>query len=304
MRLVPRLVGIGGPSLALAACTLLVPIDDDLTTGAKSDAGGDVGPVNLGADTGPDAIVEAAVPYDSGEPFGPARDGCPNGVSLDPDLDAYYPFDETTGSVLHDCSLKAHDLDALGGAVPRWSADGHVHGAADFDGVDGCFSSTDSNLNRFESQPFSISVWVQPRQFFEQNADKSGRWIVSHKVSPKGWHLGSDNPARLELDLEWNVPAGSKTEVSATTEANTWVHFAVTYSSSPQEAAVYKNGVLAQKITDAAEIPASFGTGDNVFFRIGCRNASSGVFDGKIDELRIFPRVITEEQIRKLAAAR
>lgn len=301
-----RVIVVAGWSLALAACTLLVPIDDDLTSGLKgpNDGGPDSSLVNVANDGSTDAGIEATTPYDSGEPFGPARDGCPNGVSLDPDLDAYYPFDETEGSVLHDCSQKAHDLDALNEHVPKWSTDGHIHGAADFDGVDGCFGTTDSNLNKFEFQPFTISVWVQPRQFFEDNADKSGRWIVSHKASPKGWHVGTDNPSRLELDLEWNVPGGSKTEISAISEPNTWVHFAVTYSNSAQEAAVYKNGVLTEKVSDPAKVPANFGTGANVFFHVGCRNIASGVFDGKIDELRIYPRVITEEQIRQLAAAR
>lgn len=287
-----RPLPIGG-LMMLASCTLLVPIDDDVTSGASRprDAGADTSPI--ANDAGTDA------PTDAGERFGPPRDGCPNGVSLDPDLEAYYPFDETEGSVLHDCSQKARDLASLTAVVPTWSADGHLHGAADFDGVDGCFGSDDPSLDRFESQPFSVSVWVLARQFFEE----SGRWIIGHKISPKGWHIGVDDPDRFELDLEWNDGTkDQKTEISAIGAVARWTHVVTTYSEKG-EAAIYKDGVLAGK-KSADGVPTAFGTDPKVLLHIGCRNAKAGIFDGKLDELRIYPRVIAEEQIRALAEAR
>ena len=298
---------IGGLTM-LAACTLLVPIDDDVSLGVHadggpaSDDGRDAKAIdNTATDGGHDAPLEAGEPDDSGEAFGPPRDGCPNGVALDPALDGYYPFDESGGGVLHDCSLKAHDLDALSSAIPAWG-DGYIHGAADFNGNEGCFGSTDANLDRFENQPFSISVWVFPRQYYE--AAKTGRWVVSHKVSPLGWHLGVDNPDRFELDLEWQSGGENrKTEISGHLLLSTWTHILTTYSETG-EGSIYVNGVLAEKQSGPDKVPSAFGAGPNVLFRIGCRNAASGVFDGKIDELRIYPLVLGEDQIRKLSKAR
>lgn len=298
--------------MLLASCTLLVPIDDDLTSGSR-----DAGPGGPGASTDgalvesgteggapADAGMDALEPYDSGEVFGAPRDGCPNGVSQDPDLDAYYPFDETSGSVLHDCSLKAHDLSTLTNAAPKWS-DGHIHGAGDFDGNDGCFGATDASLDAFdENQAFSISVWVNAREYFEKNADKSGRWIVSHKVSPRGWHIGTDDPNRVELDLEWNDGTDNrKSEISAVTALNEWHHYVATYSAGERKGAMYKDGdVIASQ--SGEKIPTAFKATATTFFRIGCRNMTTGVFNGKLDELRIYPRVIDDARIKQLAAAR
>ena len=69
-----RVFVVAGWSVLLAACTLLVPIDDDLTSGpqAPNDAGSDSSLVKNDA-AATDAALETSTPYDSGEPFGPGE---------------------------------------------------------------------------------------------------------------------------------------------------------------------------------------------------------------------------------------
>ncbi|MBU2929004.1 LamG-like jellyroll fold domain-containing protein [Winogradskyella psychrotolerans] len=86
----------------------------------------------------------------------------------------------------------------------------------------------------------------------------------------------------------WNV-----VEDSDVLEINTWYHVAVSYDSATQTLKLYKDGVLIDTNTNVLA-PLN---GNEI--HIGSYNAAGNVFNGSIDEVRIWNTVRTVEEINE-----
>jgi hypothetical protein len=112
---------------------------------------------------------------------------------------------------------------------------------------------------------------------------------------------GAGNPPNHSLTFERKFSAGSGYEMWATPAdsivLNTWQHVAVTYDDSDpaNEPSIYINGQL-QTLT-----PIMTGSGTAVDttddYIIGNRGAGDMTFDGIIDDLRIYSRILTSDEI-------
>lgn len=72
------------------------------------------------------------------------------------------------------------------------------------------------------------------------------------------------------------------------TNNNTWYHIVVNYTSSDNNYAIYVNGILqGSKIMTSS-------------FQDTVVNIGNSTFNGKIDDVRIFNRVLTPEEISTL----
>jgi hypothetical protein len=275
-----------------AACLLLVPIDDDVSSEAPSaeDGGRPI-----------DAIANDATTSDSSSPSNfidaptiEAGDGAPSGEacpSPDPSLVAWFRFDETTGMTARDCSQSNMVATAVGNPPPTWKT-GRVGGAVDLNGSSSCFEVA-PDLLAFEGQAFTVAAWVFPRTF--TTALNTGRFIVSRKT-PLGWHFGSDNPAHLELDLEY-LDSGKMEIFADGILASTWTHFVAVYDPS-RRLTVYVNGIRGPSKT--TNVPAIFNGNVDGPLRLGCRSVGNNHFDGLVDELRVYNRVLTDAEISAL----
>jgi hypothetical protein len=290
------IVGVVLAGSSAAACLLLVPIDDDVSSraslgpGAQDGDDGDGGGTTIEAsdDDGGSAFIDApAIEAGDGAPSGEA---CP---SPDPSLVAWFRFDETTGVTAKDCSQSKMVATVIGGdPPPKWTT-GRVGGGVEFGGssTSACFDVA-PELLAFEGEPFTVAAWVYPRLF--TTATNTGRFIVSRKT-PNGWHFGTDNPMRLELDLEFD---GGKSEIFADgIVASTWTHFTAVYEPS-QRMTVYVNGIRGPSKT--SNVPARFGGDLDGPLRLGCRGVGTNGFAGIVDELRVYKRVLTDAEIRAL----
>lgn len=285
-----RLALVAGAALVLASCTLLVSIDDDVSAGRPDAA------IPERPEAGPSLVPnDGDAPREGGTAeAGITRPGCP-GPPDDPSLIGWFPLDETEGTIAHDCSPSGKDVHSFGAVDPKWVA-GKIAGGADFAGEQTCFTAADKDAFAFDNgQPFTVAAWVFLRAFDEANL--TGRWIASHKASPYGWHLGADDPDRLEIDFEYG--AGQKTQVSAVGTLGKWLHVTATYK--PGEGTTYLDGVLTERVT-GPKIPAGFATTSDIGFHIGCRVVTTNVFDGVIDDVRLYSRILSEPEITALAA--
>ena len=277
-------------ALAIGACSLFTDLggfDDGVD--ASSDAPA------LDRAASPPSDIDAGI---DAEPFvtpDAALDACPTVTPAD-GLVAFYPLDEGQGTTVTDCSRSGLHGKLLGSpASMKWvpgrsSASGT---ALDLDGQGACFDMGAGTQLEFAMKSFTVSAWIKVR-VFEDSANLSRQVFSRENVSgaSRGWHLGTDDPSSVELDVI--TPDGGQREISTPIAANTWTHVAVTFDGGMK---VYVNGLL--KNTNPGPHVLAFAANGAV--RLGCKSVGDKGFDGAVDDLRVYSRVLTGTEISSLA---
>lgn len=208
-------------------------------------------------------------------------------------LIAYYPFENTDDdTVAYDAALDNHGT--INGATPTAGKIGS--NALSFDG------SNDDYVNmntQFSRGSVSISVW-----FYRAT---SGTFHTVYSEGPFGGNGAVGCHVRLtDTDnLSFTVitqSAGDSTGDDITTPAppaNEWHHAVCTYDSSTDEMQIYVNGDLRNSKTHSSGGEIYNGDYANL---IGSRgwDYPAITFDGNIDELRIYERILCQQEIDAL----
>jgi len=164
--------------------------------------------------------------------------------------------------------------------------DGHSGQAASFDG-DGDWLDLGTDLFGIEnSGKFTISAWVKPDS------------LLGHQlIVGRGVYL---YPFRLELE-EKLLKAGVRTSdgtfyiaSKSGFNVNSWNFVVMTYDGSVLK--VYLNGVEE----NLKVVPGNLTIANNHASGIGGLSGSDVYFDGAIDDVRIWVRALSEEEIRAL----
>jgi hypothetical protein len=155
---------------------------------------------------------------------------------------------------------------------------------------------------RLNASPFTISAWVMV------DAIGEGTTIVNPVVNKPGWNL-SISTAMMpygywDYDIEeWVdtiIPMGSAKFCSgaACVESpfipelfNTWANVAVTYINTTKVATLYVNGVKQAISGPTPAFPAPAATAGPLL--IGKSQDDSSFFSGKMDDVRIYNRVLS-----------
>ncbi|MBX3228465.1 MAG: LamG domain-containing protein [Labilithrix sp.] len=288
---------------ALTGCTLLTAVGDLRVVDESLDGEGglDGSAVSALADG---AVQERDADAAGGDPTGDAGDaatedggdaGPPSCVETgDPDLIAYYPLDDATGTTVRDCSGNDRHgvLRGNAGAAAGWTTagrfgGGYVPGASHID-----LGAVAPHLD--ESKPFTVAAWVNAKTF--SNTTNStyvlGR---SSDTASAGWRIGTD------VSKTWVSKLRETSAVIALTSSpsqleNTWVHLTATFGGGA--AGLYLNGALV----DSAAGLGAMVTDTPATLRIGSRSDNTQFFAGTIDEVRIYKRALTTAEISALAA--
>jgi hypothetical protein len=202
------------------------------------------------------------------------------GLILDMPLTLKYTKNETSGSeIMTDKTPYSNDGQNYGATI---SEEG-----ADFDGVDDYLKiSHEASLNTQEE--ITISSWFLTR------TNSSGHMNIIGKQYSTAWELNIVNN-----DLYFNVNIGGNyysyflRKDDIVTE-NTWNHALFTYNSNDGVAKLYFNNVLV----DSRNITGLLGI-NNQDIEIGHRG-SSLFWNGKISNVRIYNRALSETEIKSL----
>ncbi len=137
-------------------------------------------------------------------------------------------------------------------------------------------------------EDFSVELWIYPysHRNYNQQIRALGGWkqFVFHTTDSGALYVGTDVSSRFSPT---HLPAG-------TLALNEWQHFVFTYDFSTRSARFYRNGVLLAAKAQNQHIGWSG-------FRIGIPGAN-GV-DGRVDEVRIYDRVLTAGEVAEHYAA-
>jgi len=218
-------------------------------------------------------------------------------TGLDVGLIGHWPLNEVSGTTTYDASGNSNDGTLVGDTA--WVA-GQVGGAATFDSNGDYISIANESFFDFErTDPFSISAWFK-------RASNTTEDDIVEKWNSEGYDIyffGGDDYLRFSLDGN-NSQAAVRT--TSTLNTGTWYHVVATYdgSSSTSGMKLYVDGVsqsLSVVRNDLSETIQN-----NVKLAIGAENgdfpAASTSFDGEIDDVRVYDRELTAEEVADLYA--
>lgn len=216
---------------------------------------------------------------------------------LDSGLAAYWKLDENTGTSAADASTNAIAALTLTNG-PAWVA-GQIDSAIDFDGSDDYATTPDTAVLDFgDTDDFTLSGWFNRESFNTVDTVLAKR--DSNTAGDAGYIVSIDNSTDLlQLEVSDGGDEYSLTSTASFTAAG-WNHFAIIWDQdSPANSEIYINGV-ANNATDAGTIGNVGDLSNAVAFRLGAESDNGNPFDGKIDEIRIYDRALSADEIIQL----
>jgi len=208
------------------------------------------------------------------------------------DLVAYYPLDEVSGTVAHDCSGRGFHGTVLVSA-PAWTT-GHVGGGLRTSASACVDLASATAAKAFDSDNITLAAWVQVTSFPPY---PSAGYVVGKTLDPDrgGWRLGSGS-GQGSANGAVALPGNSRLSVSAPMSGGVFTHVALVITSGGSMD-LYLDGVLRNTI---GGVPTPLVPSPAVA-RIGCRGDGTEAFDGIIDEVRIYGRALGANEIAGLA---
>ena len=206
----------------------------------------------------------------------------PINYTINSSLVGYWKFDEGCGNTVYDSSTKENDGNLYNGTTRDT---GKYNYGIKFDGVNDVIIVPYDQSFDFTNE-FTTEFWIKLDRISEGNVlNKWSDGSEDKKITING-------SGYVEFYL-YNVMGGSPLTSTTSLSINQWYHIATVYDGS--EAKIYINGIL-----DNTK-PASGDIGDsNSDLRVGYifRDGSEvPPINGTIDELRIYNRGLTQEEI-------
>lgn len=193
-------------------------------------------------------------------------------------------FDENAGTIAYDSALEPANDGTINGA--SWT-DGKYNPALSFDGSNDYVSVNDSpSLDFSTANGITIEAWIFVNTW--------GNW---KDIVFKGGGSGSNTDFQLALvstGFGWDgtLNGNWRTKLFSTSkDTGQWIHVAVTHDTNT--ITCYRDGVSIGSQVDTGNIYHSLHL--LAIGREGTQNY--GYFDGKIDELRIYNRALSAEEI-------
>lgn len=209
----------------------------------------------------------------------------------DPTLIAHWTFDTAPANgTVPDVTANGHDGACVATACPSFITDGPRAGAYRFDpGLNQHIVVPDSNA--LHASSFTIAAWM-----YTDNTVKS----ISVMAKPYG--SGTGNSWQLENRDDDRVSfSGGAVHLLQSQMAvpiMTWTHIAGTYDDMTKTKRLYINGVMIASTLS----PISY-DGSDVYLGADENDGSLALpFDGALDDLRFYSRVLSAQELQTLAA--
>ena len=221
--------------------------------------------------------------------------GHSNTIALSSGLVGYWPFDGGVTSwktdTTQDQSGNGNTGNLASMSTTTSPVAGKIGGALKFNGT-----SNYVNVSPFPSttNPLTISAWVYPTSFAPTGfGSGNGGTIIEENESGggAGWIFGiSDGGSTGQL---WFWPSGGNDKFSTNTvPLNKWTHVVATYDGTSIR--FYINGVLNSVQTMSAP------QGSATFLKIGAKAWTTGYWQGKLDEVRLYNRALSPQEVLQL----
>lgn len=178
-------------------------------------------------------------------------------------------------------------------------ASGRVGQAFNLDGVNDFVRVPDSSLWAFGASPFTVALWVNfdsirggapnmiPNVFVAQDegGGNTNKWMLYRSSSGLTWHINGPAIGPVFLAAPFSPTTGN------------WYHVGLTRSGNLHT--FFVNGAVIGTVNDSRAIP-------NVAYDLTIGQAegySGSYFDGRIDELSIFQRALSQAEMLSIFLA-
>ncbi len=221
----------------------------------------------------------------------------------DSSLLLYLPFDEGTGSTAADIMTPGRQATLTGGAL--WSSSGRIGNAAAFGGTTQQAVVPDSPTKPLDDmQQFTLSVWVN-QKVVETNGNINRSIVsksttqyngISYALRLRGVLNGKNT---LYLDL-----LGKSFATATPIGANEWNHLVLVFDGTlaSDNVKFYLNGNPDKFATITGVTKLARNASSNFF--VGAHDsADTTSFNGIVDEVRVYNRALSGDEIRDLAQA-
>jgi hypothetical protein len=203
-------------------------------------------------------------------------------------LVGHWSFDEGMGTIAADGSGNGHTGTLQYG--PGWAGSPacRVGGCLSFDGVDDYVRVADSAQLRITGD-VTISAWIRP------TGSRTTQSVVSKRYE---FELGPiRNVAPYPLRWSQKQPDGTLVtgNLTVATEVDQWQHVVLVRDGATREITGYKNGVLALSSSYALAPGTS-----SYALNIGRNPGGNQRFRGRLDEVRIYDRVLSAAEVQAL----
>jgi hypothetical protein len=240
-------------------------------------------------------------------------------ITTHADLVARYGMTDGTGTTVSNSSSVGAPINAALFNTPAWNSNsfdalpGAVTGGIDFDGTNDhiAFGSASS----LRATTFTLEGWIRIEGNGAFTSTGTGGITEAVPLITKG-RGEAESPAELNMNYFFGLNAsnvlvadfeestGPNHPCVATTalKQNTWYHVAVTYGSNGaggNDWKIYINGVLDKQQTEAlSAVPVATSNQHSALATaMTSSGATQGFFNGKMDEVRIWNVVRTQQQI-------
>ncbi|MCH7724630.1 MAG: T9SS type A sorting domain-containing protein [Bacteroidetes bacterium] len=159
--------------------------------------------------------------------------------------------------------------------------------ALDFDGTDDfidCGNSSSVNITEF----ITLEAWIKSDKF------EATQSIIKKNGSGSGYELSLSSNGNVFFRLNGSNSWRANSTSLYPHDGNTWMHIAATYDGT--ELTIYINGVAEG--TDPTALDSIKTNSNNLVIGTNAADSTSGLFDGAIDEVRIWNVARSADDIR------
>ena len=213
--------------------------------------------------------------------------------ALDPDLVVYFDYEDFNGKTVLEKSGRGYDGE-INGDVTQ-SDDGKFGKAGHFEA--GSFLDLDGpnvDPDDIPTEGMSVIAWINVESISDMalfNARAAdGTWLVHPEARGDGnyrWLNRGPNPGRTIFDIR----AGEN-------KADVWQHYAGTYSRADAKAVLYINGKQVGQEASRLDTPIADNWGQGA--RVGFNIDNKRPFTGLMDDLNVWKRGLTEEEVNMI----
>jgi len=201
----------------------------------------------------------------------------------------HYSFDRDEKGKVTDESGKGNAGEMKGA---KWTAEGRIGAACSLDGRGAYISCPNAGLKSLQNH--SVCFWVCRTG----NGNNWPRFFMNGVVNTSITIAQAGADREIVYKFSANGVHDDLTTDTLPLVDNEWVHIACTYDGAVRK--IYKNGVKIA--TKAGSVRIAAGEG-NLAYVGGSEHIQASSFAGKLDEVMIFDRALSEDEVKCIHAS-